>query len=690
MVTSEDPIKRAQDFETAFLSWFNSATGYKGKIDDSRQRVRMILPDAKERRDRDLSALPSTKSTEVVDKAKEAALVEYHKDIKSIGYTATSTQDPNTTNLARWLTATVHYRMNAVDGFPFFAWHESSLKTGYTDGVEAAMAYWKKEAWKDNKTVYRDEFRGVEISEADYKLIKFRWPDIKFADPTLPEFDVLYTKQTVTEEVVCKDTWWIRQLLPGENVFWDFKAPFLNPNAGQACLVKLPMTVDEVLDYSAKGVFDKVKREEVEQYLTLEGTTGPNTDRTASALTKNTDLGDLNNVEVWIFWEKIGFRWMVSFSLEGKKALTKKPKPSDDVFFNGRRVNVLPVVIGYFDKELNENIGRSLPQAIAPIEDQYIDHINNINDISKNIARGGRIRISPSTDVDIDQVMNAGAFYADEGEVEFIQYNPGIMESLRASDMHAAAINSIAPIGVSQVNIAPKGTTKTLGQSQLLQGSADAKRYVQLMVRNQTFFKPLLWVIAQLEFAYETNEKALRIAASQVPGFQLPIVMGSDGKEMIDVSVLDFDVDVQINAGLGEMPDVQKFNNLAQFEAFCKQIGIMLDPMMLGQMAASWAGYAFDRFNPQPPSNPEPKPKLDSKLTVAANWIDLPPEIQMMLFEKWQAGQVATDTKIDARMNELMHNGNPQPAAQNMRDMTQGNSAVAMSQGGQIGGAGGY
>jgi S-formylglutathione hydrolase FrmB len=59
--------------------------------------------------------------------------------------------------------------------------------------------------------------------------------------------------------------------------------------------------------------------------------------------------------------------------------------------------------------------------------------------------------------------------------------------------------------------------------------------------------------------------------------------------------------------------------------------------------------------------------------------------VQNALIDKWKAGQVATDTKVDARMNEILHNGNPQPAAQTTPDMTQGDAAMGMSMGGMNG-----
>lgn len=679
-----DILKNQVDFEEQFRSWFNA--GYKGLIDDSRRRYRMVLEDANERIERGLSAVPSTKSAEVVDKAKESALVEYHKDTKSLSYTSKSIQNPESDSWAKWLTSVVHYRMNAVNGFPFFSWHDSSLKAGYTDSLECALVYWRKESYKESRKVYFDQINGQEISKEDYEALKETWPT---EDPLVPPFETAYTEESVQEEFVASDTWWIDQLKPGENIMWDWKAPFMNVNLGQSCLVKIPKTVDEIMDYMDKGVFKKVKRDVIKQHQEA-GDTDPESNDGSELIegASNHDQGDNNRVNLWIYFEKVKFRWMVSFSIEGKVLLSDR-KPVDDVFFNGRRVNVLPVVVGYMDKALHENIGRSLPQAIAPIEDQYTDHINNVNDIAKNMARGGRIRIAPGADVDIDQVLNGGVFTAESGEVEFVQYNSGVMDALRSADMHSAAINSLAPAGVSAVNIAPKGTNKTLGVSQMIQAGTDGKRYCQLMVRNQTFLKPLLWLIAQLEFSYETDDKALRIAASQVPGFQPPVVQLADGRTIVDTSKFDFDIDVEINAGLGEMPDTEKFNNLMQFKAFCDQIGITLDPMMLGQLGASLTGYDFGRFNPRPPQAPRPQPKLDSKLTVDAMWIDLPPQVQMMLIEKWKNGEVATDTKIDAQMKELMHNGNPQPAAQAAPDMTGGAMANAVSAGGQIGGMSG-
>lgn len=679
-------LANAQDFEESFNRWFNA--GFKATIDDSRRRYRMIHPRHKELTDANLSALPSTKSTEVVDKSKEAALLAYHKDDSGISYTSKALQNLESDQLSKWLTSIVKYRMTSACGFPFFTWHEASLKALYTDGIEAAFVYWRKEAYTDKRTLFADVAKGTAISKVDYDAIKAMYPDQPELYGLFP-FDVAFTKTDIEEQVTVRDTWWITQLIPGQNILWDFNAPMLDVNLGQVCMVKLNMTLYEIMSYSEKGIFDKLTEEEIKPFLTNE--VSGITDPTATIPQTNGDetIKQCNTAEIWIFWEKIGFRWQVSFSIHGKKLIAKR-KPSDDVFFAGRRVNTIPVSIGYTDKMLHENVTRSLPQVIAPIEDQYQDHINNINDITKNIARGGRIRLEPGGDYDLNQILNGGAFQASQGDVEFIQYNPGIMEGLRASDMHSAAINSLVPSGVSPVNIAPKGTNKTLGVSQMIQQSTDTKRYVQLMVRNQTFFRRILWLIAQYTFAFETDETVLRIAASQVPDFNPPIIVGPDGQEHIDVSVLDFDIDVQITAGLGDMPDVEKFNNLMQFKSFCDSVGIVLDSMPLGQLGAALSGYSLQRFNPQPPKQPTPPPKLDSKLNVSVNWIELPMEVQVMLIEKWKNGEVATSTDIEGRLKEQMHNGSVGQAGFPAQDMTKGPVANAVSSGGQIGGMGGY
>ena len=131
-------LKKANDFESQFYSWFDS--GLKDILNDNRRRYRMELADKDERTLRGLSALPSTKSTSVVDIAVERALLDYHGDPEALSYTAKSVDDPMQEQFAQWLTKVFHYR--AEHTFPFFTWHTSSLTAAFADGLEAALITW--------------------------------------------------------------------------------------------------------------------------------------------------------------------------------------------------------------------------------------------------------------------------------------------------------------------------------------------------------------------------------------------------------------------------------------------------------------------------------------------------------------------------------------------------------------------
>lgn len=664
-------IKKQQDFESEYYTWFDS--GLKQHLDDNRRRYRMDVEDKEEREARGLSALPSTKSTSVVDSAVERALLDYHSDPESITFTSKSVDDPNKDMFAAWLTKVFQYR--AAHTFPFFTWHNASLTAAFTDGLEAAMVSWKKEAYTKKITKYVDLLAGQEVEPTIFR-------QASKLDPNR------FKKQDIEQEVIVKDTWWIDQLRPGAELLWDFKIPYLDINLGEVALVKLYRSVDEILKMADAGIIDKIKREDVVQHQATGQTTRFNSDTTLTTVDPNyISLGTYDKVELRVFFEKIDCQWYVSFILGNSVLLNKEPKLVNDIFFGGREVNRLPIVLGTTKLKLWEKIGRGLPETIAPIEDEWMEHRNNLNDAAK-IAIQGRVRIEPDSDVYIDDVLNARAFRARAGDVEFMtNQNMSIIENLRASDSLASDMNELIPVGMSSRGLVPKGTDKTLGAVQMATQQSQDKLSVQLMVRNETFFKQLLWLIAQLEFAYETDETILKIAGKQA-NIQPPQTL-LDGKPGIDLSVFDFDIDIQINAGMGSVPRSQKLNNLVQIVNSAKMLGKPLDVDAIFNQGLILLGYTPGQFDPKEPPMPAP-PVVDYKLdikTTLPELIALDPTIPQMLIQKWKEGQVETNTTAESAglANEIAHNGNPNPAGNSAMDMTTGSAAMGMSQGGQGG-----
>jgi len=670
-------LKKAKDFEASFNTWFSS--GLQQTIEDNRARYRMQMKDKEERESLGLSALPSTKSTSVVDRAVDRALMDYHTDADSISFTSRAVNDPFSDQLANILTKDFQYR--SQNTFPFFTWHNASLTACFADGLEAAMVRWKKESYEiDGGVEY--ELDGEIFTEEDVSGLG-------------PELLSLLTPRKVKKESVACDSWWIDQLKPGENFLWDFKAPYLDINMGQSAMVKIPMTVDEIMGMSAKGVFSKLNREEVAAKATASGSDSRYQDSGKTVSDPDEiDGGFLNRVPVWFYFHKERFQWFVTFSLDGEMILSET-KPVNDVFFNGRPVNRLPVVLGTSKLKLLENIGRGLPETIAPIEDEWTDHRNNINDAAK-ITIQGRVRIEPGSEVEINDVLNARAFYASQGDVEFVDRQMNLIDSLRAADSLNADMNELVPVGLDNRQLVPKGTNKTLGAVQMSMGAQQEKLSVQLMVRNETFFKPLLWLIAQLTFAFESDETIFKIASVQagVDPNQPPFSTFIDGKPGIDFSVFDFDANVQINAGLGSVPRQQKLSNMMMVYQLAQSLGIELDGLDIVKRANVLAGFDANQFNPQR-KQPAP-PAVDYKLDIKTSMLELTAldsEISAAIIQKLKEGQFSVSAVADdqAAINEMMHNMMSNPSGAPVTDMMSNPAAAqGMSEGGQIGGGGGY
>lgn len=659
-----------RDLEKSFYSWFDG--GLKKTIDDSRRRYRMELADSKERSDRGLSCLPSSKSTTIVDSAVDRAIQEFHLDPQGFSYTAVELGVPEKDALCQWLTQIVKRRAKRT--FKLVTWHKKGLKALFTDGMVAAMASWRHET----KTKETKQYVYVGATGA-MVITKEQYDQIKDIDPAGLK------KETLKEKVVVRDTWWLDLLMPGRDILWDPTAPLLDVNLGQWCLVKLRMSLSDINNQIANEVFNATTEEDLKKYqvTSIDEHSDDNTTGTDPA---TVDFSDLNSIEVWAFFDREGNDWGVQFSLKGEKPLSRR-KPVNDVFFNGREVNCLPVVIGYADDELWENVGRGLPKVIAPLEDEATDHRNNYNDYAKQLLQG-KSWVSPDSDIDIDDLINRpvvmGVYGQDFGQIPLPQ---GAMDVLRATDSINSEMNGLIPVSVSAMGsrVVQKGQNATLGTVQMNQAAADGKIGVSLTIYKETFFEQLLYLIAQLEFSWETDELVAKYAASKVPnGFQAP----TDGMN-IDFRTLDFDFDVQINAGLGSVPLQQKAQTLIQVGDWRKANGVPTDMGSIAQQLNVVTGYdaqAFDLPAPPQPSPPDVEYKATVNIDLAA-LLALAPEAGTFLMQKMLSGEMSVDAKVtqkDPKQREAEQNGGGLFTPDRTGDFVDatGPAAMGMSQGG--------
>lgn len=643
-------LKQQTDLVQRFRSWYEGGNGVQGQsvkavIEDNRRRYRMLLNDYNERIDRGLSALPSTKSTSTVDNAVIDSVQEYF-ETDAIAFTANDTGTAQKDHLAKWLTEIFRYRANNT--FPFWPWLVQSLKAGYVDGLECALVRWRKESYSYTETKYYNLALGQEIDEETYKA-GIEAGDVTIDGVTIAADDI-YHKESTKKERVVKDTWVIDSLKPGENLLWDFKNPLMDLNEGTWCIVISPITRDEIVTLSKEGIYKRgITLDKLEPYLTASANQTKQsdyTDLTALATDPDTvDMGDYNRMEVWTVFERVNNCWEVSSSIRGEFELMSAKKVND-VFFGGRPFDRLPVVMGASDIELWEALGRGIPKLIAPLEDEMTDHRNNVSDMAKEAAQG-KYRLNPDSDVDIDSLLNDKVFYASQGEVEKLDRAREMQVVMAAADTITSDINDVAGAGMQSKFLVPKGNGgDTLGAAQLALGSSDKKLSTRLLIRNVTFMKPLLRIIAEMEFAFETDETIARIAGKQAKMDMGQVSTVSNGNPIIDFRQLDFDVDIQINAGLGNVPKQQKAAKMLQWAEWAKNNNIPVDLMAVSNQVKVLNGFNEDQFMiPQDKIPPPKPPPVDYKMNLAVDLDQL-----MMIAE--QAGM--TQQVSGQLMNLLM------------------------------------
>lgn len=669
-------LTRTQEVVSQFRTWFeagnsgNTSQGHSQKriLEDNRRRYRMILPDAQERIDLGLSALPSTKSCSIVDNATVDAIQEYYQT-DAITFTAEDDGDSSKDHWAKLITQLFHTRAKKNS---FWVWHIQSLKCGFVDGPEAAMARWRKEQYEYPDNHFYDLRTNEEISEQDYKAAKKLYP-IKVEGQFNPvkgrpdmikipfgeHFKAVRQKKTR----IVADTWEVVQLKPGENLLWDFKNPVMDLNRGQWCIVIVQMQSGEILNLSKQGIFNKITKDELRPFLQANSTSASQnnyTDYSSVATDPDVvDMGEYNTAEVWIAFEKVDCQWKVDFSLVGEKHLLQNASVND-LFFGGRPFDQLPVAMGTSDFELWEALGRGLPKLIAPIEDELTDHRNNMNDMAKQAATG-KYRLNDDSDVDINSLLNDKVFYAKAGEVEKLDFSGEMAVVMRASDQTGGDIASLAPVNISDSQLVGRGNAKdTLGSVQLAVGGNDKKLNTRLLIRNITFMIPLLRIIAEMIMAFETDQKIGRIAARKAKIEMDKITDVVDGQQMIDFSQLDFDVDIEINAGLGSVPRQQKAQKIMLYTEWAKANGRPIDLDEIDKQLKVLNGFNEDQFIlPMEKRRPPTPPPPEDKLNLSINWSDLYavlPNAAMALITKATAGamQVTTNVKEEKKTPEYL------------------------------------
>jgi hypothetical protein len=634
---------RVKDRVTKFGKWWDS--GPWPAIVDARSRYRMEVKDREKREGQGLSVLGSTKSLAAVDHLVETALLEYHGDPDALSFVARAAFDIPTEEAARVLSEIFKYRAKRT--FPFFTWHRSSLLAGGVDGIECCFVSWVMETYeKETGCRCIDTVSGDEVDPglADHPMMKGR-----------------VKKEPVKQRFKSRDSFWYDLLEPGRDCMWDPNIPYMDINLGKWALVKLKKTSDELRALMDRGVLDLLT-EEILSGAEKGAKTATDTSHADSgrvAIDPQTiDFDDANQTELWCYFERKASQWKVSFSIRGEIEASDE-KDMNEVFYRGRPVNVLPLVVGLTKPRLWESFGYGIPNIIAPLEDEYRDHRNNVNDIAKEIVQG-KYRIDPDANVKINDILNRRAFRANPGEVEFIKRDYGMLETLRATDALEADIRALVPSGINGAarNIVPHGTDQTLGATQIALHDQDEKTGVSLLTRNQTFLEKVLYVTGQMIISFESDETIMKLAGIKSNVQHLPLMQPTMQGPVPDPRQLDILFDVSINVGVGAVSRKQKAQSGMQIADWRKSHGIPTDFGEVAKFVNVSCGLDPDQFTPKTPP-PPPRPEWEAKVEIP--WSEIPDQAKLVMLQELAGGAVGGKATVKddtaARLREAEQNG---------------------------------
>jgi hypothetical protein len=180
--------------------------------------------------------------------------------------------------------------------------------------------------------------------------------------------------------------------------------------------------------------------------------------------------------------------------------------------------------------------------------------------------------------------------------------------------------------------------------------------------------QPVLRIIAEMHMAFETSQTIGRLAAKKAKIDMNLLTNVVEGEEVIDFSNLDFDVEVQINAGLGSIPRQQKAQKLILYSDWAEAKGLPLDIEEIDKQVKVLNGFNEDQFvlpvdKRQGPKPPPVEDKLNFTVTFD-NLLQFAPEAAQALLQKALAGgmQVTTSVKEDKKPGYLKESQDGSPS----------------------------
>jgi hypothetical protein len=322
---------------------------------------------------------------------------------------------------------------------------------------------------------------------------------------------------TTTETKVIEDTPFV-ELIPIENIRFDPASKWYDPlNTSPYIIELIPRFVWEIKEMMEKGVYRDL------HIPLLAGAIQQDWDSIRKAreddrldkYDNNTMVNDYQTVWVHHTIAKINGEDQVWDTL-GTELMLSDPKPIEEVYLTGKR----PFVWGISNIESHKQYPASSPELIQGLQEEAND-IANLRLDNVKLALNKRFHVRRGVGVDIRSLIRnvAGGVTMMEtpGEdVKVQETNDVTASSYREQDVLNLDIDGILgnfDPGSVQSN---RQMNETVGGMEMLQSGTNEVKEFSIRTFAETWVKPVLEQLVDLEAVYETDEVLLQVAGSQL------------------------------------------------------------------------------------------------------------------------------------------------------------------------------
>jgi len=442
----------------------------------------------------------------------------------------------------------LQYRLtvpNQRAGIPWFMTVVGAYQDARKYGVVISKQWWE----------YEERIEIIDVPAVDQVT----------GEPVVGD-DGLPVMESVEDVVVLRDRPRI-DVLPPENVRIDRGADWRDPiNTSPFVIILTPMYIHEVEERmdeanakNGQPVWKKLGRAELKAASSRHLWDSTRSHREGHREdSKESEIPVEEFSIVWVHENIIRWKgrdWV--YYTAGVADLLSDPVPLEEIYRHCKDGD-RPVVMGYSMLETNKTYPGGVPQLTEGLQAEANDVVNLRLDNVK-LALGKRYLVKRGKQVDLRSILRntpgSATLVSDtDSDVKVLETRDVTQSSYMEQDRINADFDDVVgsfSTGTVQTN---RRMNETVGGMEMLSGSANLVGELDLRVFTETWVEPVLRQILRLEQTYETDEKLVALAGEKAQVYQ------KFGVDRITDKILDQDLTIRVNVGIGATDPMQRLN----------------------------------------------------------------------------------------------------------------------------------